>query len=489
MLVDGQKAETVSRSDIVSMGDPAAYSQQAGVLTFRGGPLRQNSAAGTVEVASEQLSVVRGIRTTTLGSNYTGFGYGSQPLIVKWYKNIREMMNISDESRTTTAMKEVIFPSSDGNIYFFDLDKKIYSRQPITVGYPMQTTASINPYGYPLLYVGQTEDTVSGYTGIMGLRVYNLIDQKLIGFETGYSDNSKSAKVGSVSTSPIIEADSDTVIYGADNGLLYTLSMNTEFDLDNAQISVDPQSTAYGYATSLKNATQGISTSVATYGDYAYFGDKAGSIQCVDMNTMECVWAFDMEDSVVGTVSLECAEDGVYLYAGNVVNKRERSSVIKLVKLDALSGELIWQHDGQIKGKYASKTAKEGIYAGAMAAPLVGQGNISDLVIFNVNRVVIDDKNNYAVVYALDKETGEEVWSQPIDVDSVSSPVALYQPDGKSYLVMGDENGTLRLMDGFSGSTISTVNLGSAIRSTPAAYGNDIVVGTTGGMIYFVELQ
>ena len=65
----------------------------------------------------------------------------------------------------------------------------------------------------------------------------------------------------------------------------------------------------------------------------------------------------------------------------------------------------------------------------------------------------------------------------------------MYQPDGKSYLVMGDENGTLRLMDGFSGTTISTVNLGSAIRSTPAAYGNEIVVGTTGGMIYFVELQ
>ena len=124
-----------------------------------------------------------------------------------------------------------------------------------------------------------------------------------------------------------------------------------------------------------------------------------------------------------------------------------------------------------------------------MAAPLIGQGDISDLVIFNVNRVVIDDKNNYAVVYALDKETGEEVWSQPIDVDSVSSPIAMYQPDGKSYLVMGDENGTLRLMDGFSGTTISTVNLGSAIRSTPAAYGNEIVVGTTGGMIYFVELQ
>lgn len=71
----------------------------------------------------------------------------------------------------------------------------------------------------------------------------------------------------------------------------------------------------------------------------------------------------------------------------------------------------------------------------------------------------------------------------------MSSPIALYQKDGKSYIVMGDDGGTLRLMDGFSGSTISALSLGSAIQASPAAYGNQIVVGTTGGMLYFVELR
>ena len=123
-----------------------------------------------------------------------------------------------------------------------------------------------------------------------------------------------------------------------------------------------------------------------------------------------------------------------------------------------------------------------------MGSPLVGEGDINDLVIFNVNQVV-DGKNAYAVVYALDKLTGEEVWSQPLDISSISSPVALYQPDGKSYILLGDDNGTLRLMDGFTGSTINTVNLGSSIKSTPAAYGNQIVVGTEAGMIYFVTLE
>ena len=318
--------------------------------------------------------------------------------------------------------------------------------------------------------------------------MYNLIDQTMIAFESGLNAAAIS-ETGTVSTSPVIEARSDTVIYGADNGMLYTLSMNTDFDLENATITVDPESSSFAYRSLLKNAKSGIVSSVATYGDYAFFGDIAGSVMCVDMNTMECVWAVDMADSVVASVALECGENGeVYLYAGNVVNKRARSGDIKLVKIDALTGEILWDSGSAIKGKYASAPAKNGIYAGLMGSPLVGEGDISDLVIFNVNQVV-DENTAYAIVYALDKETGEEVWSQPLDIASVSSPVAVYQPDGKSYIVLGDDNGTLRLMDGFTGLTLNTVNLGSAIQASPAVYGNKIVVGTTGGMVYFVNIN
>ena len=489
VTVNGSEVETFSRSTEVSMGDPDEYTEQGGVLTFRGGPLRQNAAYGTVEVEEEQLAVVRGVRTTRLGENSTGFGFGSQPLIVKWYKNIREMMNIEEPYRSTTAMKEVIAPADDGKIYFFDLDTQSYSRDPIEVGLPLAVGASVNPYGYPLLYVGQTEDEVDGYTGVIGMRVYNLIDQKLLAFMTGI-DASAHSSDGGIESSAIVEANSDTLIYTAKNGMLYTVGMNTAFDLETAQISVDMQPVAYGYETNLRNAVQGIRANVATYGDYAYFGDMAGSLQCVDMNTMQCVWAIDMGDSVVANVAIECEADGsVSLYAGTVINKTERSGQVRLMKVNALSGEILWECQSDIRGKYFSKPAAEGIDAGLRAAPVVGQGDINDLVIFNVNRVVIDDDTNSAIVYALDKKTGEEVWSQTLDVESISSPIALYQPDGKSYLVLGDENGTLRLMDGFSGTTISTVSLGSAIQASPVAYDNRIVVGTTGGMLYFVDLK
>ena len=472
------------------MGDPLKYTAQGGLLTFRGGPLRQNAANGTVEVSAQQLKVLRGIRTTILDQNNTGFGYGSQPLIVKWYKNIREMMNLNEESRVKTAMKEVIYPSNDGRIYFVDLDTQLYSRNPIEVGYPMCVTASVNPYGYPLLYVGQSDSTIGGYTGIIGMRMYNLIDQSMIDFEPGLNPVEYS-ETGEVLTSALVEAGSDTLIYASSNGMLRTLSMNTQFDLETGALTVAPESVSYAYKTTLKNAKQGIISSVSAYGDYVYFGDMAGSIQCVDLNTMKPVWAVDMEDSVVASVALETeGDDEVYLYAGSVVNKRAKSSPVRLVKINALTGEIVWECQSTIKCKFASKQVNAGLYPGAAASPLVGQGDISDLVVFNVNNVLDETgKNAYAVVYALDKTTGEEVWSQPLDVASVSSPIALYQPDGKSYIVLGDDNGTLRLMDGFTGSTISTVNLGSAIQASPAAYGNTIVVGTTGGMLYFVDLE
>ena len=488
--VNGEKQESYSSYSNVSMGDPEKYSAQAGVLSFRGGPFRQNAAAGTVTVQDEELSIIRGIRTGRLGDN-TGFGFGAQPNIIKWYKNIREMMNISDDYKNVTAMKEVIVPSADGKIYFYDLDSQNYSREPINVGVPMSVSASVNPYGYPLLYVGQSEETVQDgkakYTVNAGLRIFNLIDQKLLAFKTSLNTVAEGKTHGA--TSAVVDTDSDTVIYTDRNGMLYTVGMNTMFNLDQASIYVSPSDVEYGYVTKLKNATQGIPASVSVYGNYAYFGDLAGSLQCVDMNTMQTVWAKDMTDSVVSSVAIEENEDGVYLYVSTVINKTQKSRNIAMLKLDALTGEKIWETTTEYRGKFESKTAKLGMYAGAMASPLVGEGEISDLVVFNINRLEIEKNTNSAVIYALDKMTGEVVWFEPLDAESVSSPIAVYDSTGKSYIVVGDEAGTLRLMDGFSGMTLSAINLNSAIQASPAAYGNTVVVGTSGGMLYFVGIK
>ena len=485
--VNGTEQDSYFAMNSVSMGNPNSYSGLGKVVTFRGGPQRQNAADGTVNVVTGQLKLIRNPRTSTLGGA-SGYGYNAQPIIVKWYKNIRELMNINDTFKNRTALREVIAPSNDGKIYFFDLDTANYTRDPIEVGVPMSVTASVNPYGYPLLYVGQSSETVDKYKVNAGLRVFNLIDQSRIAMITSIN-TSALGKTHGVHSSPLVETDSDTVLYSDANGMIYTVGMNTNFDVDKGTIFVAPSEVGYVYTPALKNAIQGIESSISAYGDYIYFGDQTGSLQCLDMNTLQCVWAKDMTDSVMASIAIEDEGSGVYLYVGTVVNKTKKSRNLSLFKLDALTGDVIWEYKTEFQAKFETKSANAGNYAGLMASPLIGQGDISDLVIFNVNRLAVDKKTNTAVLYALDKTTGEVTWMEYMDAESMSSPIAMYDASGKSFIVVGDESGLLRLMDGYNGTMISSVDLGSPIEASPAAYGNHIVVGTTGGMLCFVDVE
>jgi hypothetical protein len=60
---------------------------------------------------------------------------------------------------------------------------------------------------------------------------------------------------------------------------------------------------------------------------------------------------------------------------------------------------------------------------------------------------------------------------------------------GTSFIIVGDDNGNLRMLDGYNGNTMDIVNLQTAIQASPAVYGNRIVVGTTGGSLYFLDIK
>ena len=105
-------------------GSDYAGWRQAGVLTFRSGPLRQNAAYGTVDVQSAKLSEVW---TQPVGSMKTNEStvYGvtapGQPVIVKWPTELRQRMGINEEMKEVTALKEVIVAGQDGFVYFLSL--------------------------------------------------------------------------------------------------------------------------------------------------------------------------------------------------------------------------------------------------------------------------------------------------------------------------------------------------------------------------------
>ncbi|WP_102411015.1 PQQ-binding-like beta-propeller repeat protein [Beduinella massiliensis] len=475
-------AEQESASQKISMGNPEEYGRQDGVLTFRNGPMRQNASFGAADISDETLELAWSSKTGMVAGEgktiYQGSDWTGQPLIVKWHKEIRELMNLKDSKKSITGLKEVILPAMDGKIYFLDLDDGKPTRDPIELGYPFRATAAVDTSGYPMLFAGQGISQLRSNTGTIGMRVYNLIDQTQIYFESGRNALANVSS-GAVDSSALLERDSNTLVYTGENGLLYTIGLNTEFDLAEGTLKIDPETVAYRYKSNLKG-TQGIVSSVAMYGNYAYFADNLGVLQCVDLNTMECLWAVDVTDATCSTVALEDEGDGtIALYTANTIQKRERSGDVSIRRYDALTGVLEWEYT--IKCKYSSDNT-----AGAMSSPVVGQGDISDMVVYTINQT---GEEEMASVIALDKLTGEELWNQPLDAYSYSSPTAVYTTDGKGYIVQGDTNGTLRLMDGFTGSTLSTVALGSPIVGSPAAYNDMVVVGTSTGRICGIKLK
>ncbi|MFR5796084.1 MAG: hypothetical protein ACLUI3_11405 [Christensenellales bacterium] len=148
--------------------------------------------------------------------------------------------------------------------------------------------------------------------------------------------------------------------------------MNTYFDLDNAEVVVDPVKTVYGYESSIRNCT----------GHYRRRGQlwrlrllrrrfRRASVRGCEYHAACLGDGFGRKHDVYARG--ETDDDGnVYLYTGTALSRTERSAQVRLLKIDALTGEILWECQSAIKGKYASKSAAAGSYAGLMASPLVG---------------------------------------------------------------------------------------------------------------------
>ena len=469
--------ERAADEPAISMDNPERYGLGIGVLTFRGGPHRQNASYGTADVKDKTLEVVWTAMTGANGVNMGG-GWTGQPLLVRWPAEAREMMNIVDDKKKKADLVEGIYPLRDGKIYFFDVADGLPTRDPIDAGLPFEGTAAIDPRGVPVLFAGQ--GALGEKAEEAGLRIFNLIDQSPLYFQSG-ANRFASMPQSAVHGSPVMDPVSKTLIYAGDNSLLYTVALNTKLYKNERLITVEPETVAYRYAVGSKR-TFGIINSVAVYDRYAFMADVAGVLQCVDMETMTCVWAVNLKDSAHATIALEEGKDGsLALYVGTVVNytgSGNRTAFLR--RYNALTGEMAWERTVRVQYH------RNDIHNGVTPSPLVGKGDIADLVIFTVDKTA-----DGATMYGLNKETGVEEWAQPLDASTWSSPTAVYTPQGKSYIVIGDKNGALRLLDGFNGTVLHTVQLGSggAIDCSPAVYRDMIVVSSSESKIFGVRIR
>lgn len=468
----------------ISFGSPDEYTTLEGITAFRGNHYRNSASWGTRDVKEKKLEIVWTHDLGAIsaeGSYWPGTGWTGQPLIVHWPERERKIMNIKPEFKDKDLV-EVIYPALDGNIYFLDLETGKPTRDKIEVGFPMKGTGMVDPRGYPILYTGMGLNENSGKFTEFKYNIFSLIDQKPLYAIFG-RDPMAFREWGAFDASALVDGKTDTFLEVGENGLIYKVKLNTRYDPEAGTIDIAPQLTKFRYQD-MNNPEQGIENSPAFYKNYMYFCDNGGTFMCLDINTLKPVWIYDVGDDTDTTTVIEETPEGVFLYTANEIDKRSQNNKsptapCNIRKFNALTGELIWQRDYECYYQFY-------INGGSLGTPILGKNDIADLIIFPI---CFTGSTSDGMLVALDKKTGEEVWTRKLSAYSWSSPVDFLSSDGKTYAVFCDFNGDLHLFDPRTGKDLDVISLGRNIESSPAVYNDMIVVGSYTPKIYGVRIK
>lgn len=480
----GQPVKDYKPGDTVAFGDPQTYTTVPGVLVFRGNNARSAPAYGTAEVKDAKLQVAWTQDTGEVrgdGSYWPGAGWTGQPLLVHWPEATRKAMGYADEFANDPNFTEVVYPTFTGVIYRLDLATGKQTRDPIATGCGYKGTGSIDPRGYPLLYTGQGLNDMDGVNCPWQYRIFDLIQNKQVAGWSGSDPAAPRKDWGAFDSSALVNAASDTLIEPAENGLVYKVKLNAKFDAAAKTVSVDPQLTRMEYRTPTSEKF-GIESSAAAYRNLMYAADNDGNLICWDANTMAVIWARNVGDDTDATITLDQTPDGVFIYTGNEIDKRGAAGtnmITNLRKINALTGEQVWQYD--IPALYDN-----GVNGGLLATPLLGTGEISDMIIFNVAKTT---SQSAGTMVALDKVTGKPIWTRTMKRYSWSSPVQITSTTGKAYGIVTDSGGTMHLFDPNTGKDLSTLSLGKNTEASPAVYGNMIVVASYARRIWGIKIS
>jgi len=484
--------ESFSRETPISFGDDKEYTDLVGITTFGGNNYRNTFTYGTQYVNEKRLSRIWEIPTGAFTSEqngvWTGTGWTGMPLIIQWDASVRPHLGVYEQFRNKDGFTEVIYPAMDGNIYFMELSTGAATRDPLYLGVVTRGTATLDPRGYPLLYTGQGIPGTQDGTFGSWVRIVSLIENRVI-WDFGGADPYSYRAWQAYDCSPLIDAETDTLITAGENGVLYSVKLNTAYDSAAGTVSVSPGNlekyryNLNGYGDSDSRRWWGVEGSISAFKNYLFFADNGGTLQCVDVNTLETVYISDVfDDSDTSCVIEESPEDGtVYLYLGSEVDRQSGisggmgTSIHR--KVNAITGQTVWKQEWPASVGDASSNG------GTMTTPHVGRGSIADMVIFNQTLVPVETEGQSQLggrIVAYDKATGQELWRYEQAAGYWSSPVVIYDENETAYLIQCDANGIMRMHDPRTGSIICELDLGSRIESTPAVFNNILVVGTRG---------
>lgn len=500
-----------SRTNPISMGDPLYYGSVPGIFTYRGNNFRNCASFGYtnvgVEPGLEQIWEFSGIGSrlaSTQTFEWTGVSYTGQALVIKWDDKVRnDMSSLYPDKRAKADFTEVIVAGLDGNVYFFDIDDGTQSRIPIYVGCSIKGTPALDPRGYPLLYLGQGDDNADDEK--FGMYVYSLLDGSRLYSYNAKTDSSYRTNWSAFDSSPIVDSNSDTLIWPCENGIIYTFTLNTNYAPGSGNISISPEVVGLKYIyVDEQGSHMGVESSIAVYDEYGYFTDNDQNLNCIDLNSMKIVWTLRLGDDTDITPVIDVENGRPYVYVGTEVDNTVASGTqdcgsAYIYKVDGLTGEIIWQNFENCFA-YNGETSDTDQSGGCFGNIIVGKKSISNMVIFSfscTNGVLSGNK-----LVAFSKDTGTRVWTEPdgMNIYSYSSPVACYDETGRAYIVIGDSIGQVHLFDATTGKRlvhIQTSRLlgtpdettsGIVFEASPVVYNNTIIISTKSGSVFAIKI-
>ena len=462
------------------------YTELEGITTFRGNNFRDGGAYGYAELKDYKFGNYwfynTGSLTAPNGTAWTGSGWVGQPLIVKWPRETKTIMNMYDWAKADDDLVEVIYATMDGNIYFLDLQTGKRTRDTLNMGYTFKGSGALDPRGYPLLYVGAGYESSRGNCRAF---IISLIDFKVL-HTFGPSDNYDFALRAwpMFDGSPLVDAETDQLIYPGENGIVYLIKLNTDYDEKAGTISIDPETVKWHYNgrnTTLYQYWVGFEDSPVIWRGHMIIADNGGRLMCLDLNTLELDWVQNIWDDSNGTPVLSIEDGHPYIYVGTSFHLGWRSwttANVPLFKIDAENGEIVW------KKEYNCYT-EDGVSGGIQSTVALGKDDLEGYVYVTVAKT---DKYNNGVLACLDRETGEVVWEHHAYY-TWSSPVLIYNSDGTGCLLYCTYGHNMYLLNAKTGAVLDTFDLAGGVEASPAVYENTVVVGTRQCRIWGVKIR
>lgn len=460
------------------------YTDVEGIITFRGNNFRDGGSYGYAGIEEGKFGEFWSYNTGSLsynGENWSGSGWVGQPLIVKWPKETKAIMNMYDWAKEDDELVEVIYATMDGNIYFLDLDSGKKTRDTLTLGFTFKGAGALDPRGYPILYLGAGYDSARGTARAF---IVSLIDFEVLHTFGNFDPFSLRGELCYFDGSPLVDVETDQLIYPGENGIVYIIKLNTQYDEEAGTLSIEPETVKwhyYGTRTTLYQYWVGMEDSPVIWRGHLIIADNGGRLMCLDLNTLQLDWVQDILDDSNSTPVLSIEDGHPYIYVSTSFHLGWRShstAPVPIFKIDAENGEIIWRTD------YTCYSEK-GVSGGVQSTMALGKDSLEGYVYVTVAKT---DINSNGILACLDRETGEVVWEHH-SFYTWSSPVLVYNEDGKGYLVYCNYGWNMYLMDALTGEVLDTFNLGGGVEASPAVYEDTVVVGTRQCKIWGVKMK